>query len=117
MSGNLKRVYTGLAGLTIHENPVKELAKQYDKVLRALEKLPKESKYRTMTEKLIKDRLAVVQSTTDRDVVEAKLGGGVCEEFIEQAKEELELTEVIKKHQTWEPLTEKPPENQWKWPL
>lgn len=112
-----QRIYTGLAGLPVVQNPHLELAKLYSKILRHLKTLPENSKYRIITHQLINERKTVVESTTNRDEIEKKIGGGLCEELIEQAKGELKLIEVMEKHRVWEPLVEKPPANQWKWPL
>lgn len=92
-----------------------ELVKYYGRILRRLEQIPIESKYRQETEKIIKGRKALVESNLDPLEIERKIGP--CEELLEQAKSELKLIEILKDYKPWEPLSEKPPKNQWKWPL
>lgn len=117
MSSKVTKIFTGFAGLPVCSEPQKELLRYYSKILRGLQGLPEESKYRTTTEKLIKDRKAIVESTTDPVELEKKLNDGQCEEMIEKAKLELKLIDIMKEHKPWEPLDEQPPQNQWKWPL
>lgn len=108
---------TGLAGLPALKEPHRELMKYYGKVTRALEKLPKDSKYRIATEEIINERRKIVESNPNHEDVEKKIGAGLCEELVEHAKLELQLVETMRKYKPWEPLEEKPTQNQWKWPL
>lgn len=117
MASQSSRIYTGLAGLPVVKEPHKELLKLYKKLSRHLTALPEESKYRIVTEQLVKERRDIVESTSDREEIEKKINAGLCEELIEQAKHELHLVQVMKEHKPWEPLEEKPSPNQWKWPL
>lgn len=117
MSFKVTKIFTGFAGLPVSAEPHKELLKYYSRILRGLQGLPEESKYRTVTEKLIKDRKAIVESTTDPQELERRMNEGQCEELIEKAKLELKLINVMQEHKPWEPLDEQPPANQWKWPL
>ena len=117
MASKITRIYTGLAGLPASKDPIRELLRVYSRVSRALERLPKESKYRITTENLIEKRRQIIVSTSDPLEVEKKIGDGICEEMIEHAKLELNLIGVMEKYQPWEPLEEKPPADQWKWPL
>lgn len=117
MASRSTRIYTGIAGLPVVKEPHKELLKQYKKLLRHLAALPQESKYRIATEQIIKERKSIVESTSEPEEIEKRIGGGMCEELIDQAKYELHLVEVMKEYKPWEPLEEKPAANQWKWPL
>lgn len=117
MAAKVPRIYTGLAGLPVIKQPQLELAKWYDRVMRKMDKLPPTCAYRIQTEKIVRERQAIVQSTSDRDEIERKIGDGLCEELIEKAKLEMELIDTMQKYEPWEPLTDKPPANQWKWPL
>lgn len=117
MASKVTRIFTGLAGLPACHEPHRELVKHYSRILRNLEKLPKESKYRTSTEELIKHRKSIVESTPNPEEIENKIGAGLCEELIEQAKHELQLIETMKEYKPWEPLEEKPTTDQWKWPV
>lgn len=116
MTSKVTRVFTGLAGLPVCKEPQKELVKYYNRILRTLEDLPKESKYRITTEQLIKERKRIVEFTPDSKDIEIKIGAGLCEELIEQAKMELQLISTMREYKPWESLVEKPGPDQWKWP-
>lgn len=117
MASSSSRIYTRIAGLPSLKEPQKELVKFYGKLLRSLEKLPKDSKYRVATEELVNQKLDIVKTSSSPEEAEKRLGGGVCEEHLEQAKLEFELVNTMEKTKPWEPLTEKPPSDQWRWPL
>ena len=117
MASRSTRIFTGFAGLPVIKEPHMELLRFYKKILRNLEKLPAESKYRTSTQQLIEGRKKIIESNPNPDDIEKKIGAGLCEELIEQAKHELDLIETMKEFKPWEPLEDKPPQNQWKWPL
>lgn len=117
MASKSSRLYTGLAGLPSIKEPHRELFKHYGRLLRALGRLPQDCKYRTATEQIINERKSIVESTPNYEEVEKKIGAGLCEELIEQAKHELHLVETMSKYKPWEPLEEKPPKDQWRWPL
>lgn len=117
MASKVKKVFTGIAGLPVCTEPKRELSRAYGKILRGLEKLPKDYKYRIATEQLIQERKNIVESAQDGDEIEKKIGAGQCEELLEHAQHELKLLETLKKYKPWEPLEEKPNADQWKWPL
>jgi len=45
--------------------------------------------------------------------IETKIGGGLLEEIIDVAYNELKLVEVMQESKVWEPLVEQPVEGQW----
>uniref|UniRef100_A0A914ZRQ4 U6 snRNA-associated Sm-like protein LSm1 n=1 Tax=Parascaris univalens TaxID=6257 RepID=A0A914ZRQ4_PARUN len=108
---------TGLTGLFVCEHPHRALTVVYGRILRALEQMPVNAAYRKYTEQIIKRRLALVQEEPDIQRLEEKIGMGQIEEVIEQAEFELQATRAILESKAWEPLVEKAPENQWKWPI
>lgn len=116
MASKVTKVYTGFAGLPVCPNPHEELVFWFNRILRKLTTLPSESKYRSITEELINKRKDIVESTPEPKDVEAKIGFQ-CEQIIEQAKSEYHLIETMSEFKPWEPLVEKPHENQWKWPI
>lgn len=116
MTSKVTRIFTGLAGLPVCTEPQRELVKWYGRILRALDKLPKDSGYRTATEQLVKERKYIVETTPNPEEIERKIGAGLCEELIEQAKFELQLVDTMKEYKPWEPIEEKPKPDQWKWP-
>lgn len=117
MASKVTRVFTGLTGLPVCHEPHKELIKVYGKILRGLDKLPKESQYRMTVEKIVKERKHIVEMNPNPVDIEKKIGAGMCEELIEQANLELDLISTMKNYKPWEPLEEKPSVEQWKWPL
>ncbi|VDM43902.1 unnamed protein product [Toxocara canis] len=117
--GFYKQIFqtTGLTGLFVNEHPHRALTVVYGRILRALEQMPVNAAYRKYTEQVIKRRLALVQEEPDIQRLEEKIGMGQIEEVIEQAEYELQATRAIVESKAWEPLVEKAPENQWKWPI
>ena len=110
------KIYTGLAGMPVCQEPHKEILYWIGKNLRSLAKLPLDSKYRTMNESLINEKKSVVESTESPEEIERKLGFQ-CEEIIEDLKKENELVTTMAKYKAWEPLSDKPPADQWKRPV
>ncbi|TMS37848.1 hypothetical protein L596_004695 [Steinernema carpocapsae] len=108
---------TGLTGLFVNENPHRALTVVYGRILRALEQVPSNAAYRRYTEQIVKRRLALVQEENDIVKLEEKIGMGQIEEVIEQAEYELKCVRAVIESKAWEPLVEKSPEGQWRWPV
>ncbi len=105
---------TGLTGLLQHPNPRPALITLYNITLQNLKKdFPEHSVYRQATEGFTKKRLDVVQSTEVVEEIEQKIGGGLIEELIVQANDELELAKKMAEWKAWEDLEERPLEDQW----
>ncbi|XP_011169153.1 NADH dehydrogenase [ubiquinone] 1 alpha subcomplex subunit 5 [Solenopsis invicta] len=115
MAGILKKT-TNLKGLAVCKNPHQELMPLYNRILRVLEKLPKDYTYRTQTEGLVKNRLKIIQETENVQTIEDKISCGQVEELIIQAKNELSLAEKMLVWKPWEKLIQEAPPNQWTWP-
>merc|ERR1712211_4411 len=111
------KAFTGLTGMKVAKNPTHTLGVLYSKNLRALAKMPVEYPYRKHTESLINERVAILKQSNTIEEAEKKIGMGQIEEVIIQAENELVLSRSILEWQTWEPLAEEAPVNQWKWPL
>ncbi|GAV28802.1 hypothetical protein PMKS-002278 [Pichia membranifaciens] len=77
------------------------------------EKFPADSIYRQSVENLTKSRLAIVESNEVVEKIENQIGCGLIEEVVIQANEELELAKKMAEWKAWEPLHEKPLDDQW----
>lgn len=105
---------TGIAGLYQHPNPRPALTALYQRTLNVLDtKFPADSIYRQSVEALTKNRLKIVQDEEITENIENKIGGGLIEEIIVQAHEELSLANELAGLKVWEELEEKPLEDQW----
>ncbi|CAD5124570.1 DgyrCDS12844 [Dimorphilus gyrociliatus] len=78
--------------------------------------MPDDATYRTSTEEIVKERLGVVNSNKNVSDIEKKINCGQAEELILQAERELDLARKFLEWRPWEPMKEKAPEGQWKWP-
>ncbi|THK33017.1 NADH dehydrogenase [ubiquinone] 1 alpha subcomplex subunit 5 [Diachasma alloeum] len=110
------KLTTMLTGLKVAQAPFRALDHLYSKILRVMQKLPPTYPYRMHTEKVIKDRTAILISTEDIATVEEKIGCGQVEELIVQAENELLLARKMSVWKPWEPLVAEAPEHQWTWP-
>ncbi|XP_067928734.1 NADH dehydrogenase [ubiquinone] 1 alpha subcomplex subunit 5-like [Watersipora subatra] len=111
------KLTTCLTGLKVAKHPRASLLHYYDRILAVTSKMPKEAAYRVHTEAIVNTRQAIVNQEKDVSVIESKIGGGQIEELISQATKELSLSKKMLSWQPWEPLVEKAPKDQWKWPL
>lgn len=105
---------TGLTGLYQHPNPRPALISLYKHTLKFLElDFPADSVYKQSVEAMTKNRLKIVEENEINEVIENKIGGGLIEEIVIQASEELTLAKELAKLKVWEELEEKPLEDQW----
>eukprot|EP00088_Acartia_fossae_P011050 TRINITY_DN15535_c0_g1_i1.p1 TRINITY_DN15535_c0_g1~~TRINITY_DN15535_c0_g1_i1.p1 ORF type:complete len:130 (+),score=37.53 TRINITY_DN15535_c0_g1_i1:38-391(+) len=117
MAGVAGKAFTGLTGMAVAKNPTHTLGVLYSKTLRACAKMPTDYAYRKETESLVNKRAEIIKNSANIMEAEKKIGMGQIEEVIIQAENELSLARDILEWRAWEPLAEKAPENQWKWPL
>lgn len=105
---------TGLTGLYQHPNPRPALIALYNHTLTLLDKkFPKDSIYKQSVEALTKNRLKIVEEEEITENIERKIGGGLIEEVVVQAHEELDLANEMSQLKCWEELDEKPLDDQW----
>lgn len=64
---------------------------------------------------MTKARLAVVEASEVTEVIESKIGSGLIEEILVQAGEEFDLVKKMAEWKPWEPLEEKPLDDQWRY--
>lgn len=95
---------TGLAGIDIHPNPLPVLEQKYTRTLQVLKALPESAVYRQSAEAATQTRLDIVRAAVNErsqkdagfnehaiKVVTEKIDGGVVEELLIQADDELNL--------------------------
>lgn len=104
----------GLTGYYQHPNPRPALISLYNNTLAVLEKhFPKDSIYRQSVEQMTQNRLKIVQENDVTERIENQIGGGLIEEIVVQANDELKLARELGLLKVWEELEEKPLEDQW----
>lgn len=113
----MAQVPTQLTGVFKAHTPHTTLRTLYKRILIHLDKMPADAAYRVNTTKIIKDRQAVLDREKTPEGVVKALQSGQIEEIIIQAENELELAKKMLEFKPWEPLTEHPPPDQWKWPI
>ncbi|KAI8868322.1 hypothetical protein GQ42DRAFT_164223 [Ramicandelaber brevisporus] len=108
---------TGIYGLAVHPDPRPHLISIYKQTLEALDthSIPKTAAYRQATEAFTRQRLSVVEKTTDVLELELKLDAGQIEEVIKAAETELELIPKVAEWKIWEPLVKQAPAGQWEY--
>ncbi|KAF6199852.1 hypothetical protein GE061_006150 [Apolygus lucorum] len=107
---------TGLVGLAVCRNPQYILCGLYDKILRAIQKMPENAAYRKYTAEIVSFRLSIVKKACKAEDIEEAIKCGQCEELIVQAENELHLARRMTKWKPWEKLVNKPHPHQWTWP-
>jgi NADH dehydrogenase (ubiquinone) 1 alpha subcomplex subunit 5 len=93
---------TGITGLPVVPNAREVLLDLYQETLRQIAKLPNEAAYRHLVEKMVNHRLQILQSESDYEVIEEKIGQGQLEELIQAAKDELQLIPKMLEWKPWE---------------
>lgn len=93
---------TGLAGIYKHPNPRPALVALYNETLNVLkDKFPTDSVYRQSVETLTKNRLNIVEKEEIVENIENQIGGGLIEEVVIQAAEELNLVKELGGLKVW----------------
>ncbi|XP_058833469.1 NADH dehydrogenase [ubiquinone] 1 alpha subcomplex subunit 5 [Topomyia yanbarensis] len=115
MSGAIKKA-TELTGLAVAKNPHHTLTALYNKILRAVAKMPQDAAYRRYTEQVVNERVKCVASSPTVREIEEKINCGQVEELIIQAENELNLARKMLGWKPWEPLIKHAPATQWAWP-
>ncbi|RWS27819.1 NADH dehydrogenase [ubiquinone] 1 alpha subcomplex subunit 5-like protein [Leptotrombidium deliense] len=110
------KVTTGLTRLAVAKNPHFTLKNLYTKIQKVLASMPQQAAYRVYTERIVNERLNIVNTEPEVTKLEQKINCGQVEELIKQAEGELLLAKKMLEFKPWEPLIEKAPERQWKWP-
>jgi len=101
-----ERVVT-MVGLKQEPNAKEMLEKLYQETLEKVKILPEKSVYRQNVEKITNYRWKVVKESETVEAIEERVGAGLVEELIEQAKNELQLIPKFKEWKLWEGDAEK----------
>lgn len=105
---------TGLTGIYQHPNPRPALISLYKHTLKFLDKeFPADSVYKQSVANMTKNRLQIVEENEITEQIENKIGGGLIEEIVIQANDELTLAKELAQLKVWEQLEEKPLDDQW----
>ncbi|GAA5988558.1 hypothetical protein JCM11641_004603 [Rhodosporidiobolus odoratus] len=113
------KLSTGITGINVHPEPLPTLLHTYSSTLSLLQQIPASAVYRQSVESITRERLAAVnqlggEGTEEQiEAVEGKIGGGLIEELITQAQEELKLTGKMIEWKAWEELEESAAPGQW----
>ncbi|GJQ15492.1 hypothetical protein GpartN1_g7283.t1 [Galdieria partita] len=101
-----ERVFT-MVGLKPEPNAKEVLEKLYQETLEKVKILPEKSVYRQNVEKITNYRWKVVKESETVEAIEERVGMGLVEELIEQAKNELDLIPKFQEWKLWEGDPEK----------
>ena len=74
----------------------------YGQILRELQDIPEKAGYRVIVETTTKHRLQVVNEESTYEGIESRIGTGLVEELVEQARDELDLIPKIAQWKPWE---------------
>eukprot|EP01087_Luapelamoeba_hula_P022981 TRINITY_DN8375_c0_g1_i3.p1 TRINITY_DN8375_c0_g1~~TRINITY_DN8375_c0_g1_i3.p1 ORF type:complete len:201 (+),score=41.92 TRINITY_DN8375_c0_g1_i3:19-621(+) len=92
---------TEWVGLEVVPNAREVLIALYEKTLVELSTLPKGQGYRSIAEKVTRDRMKVVKDNKKISEIEDIVDCGPVEMMIEHAQDELELIEVVRANPDW----------------
>ncbi|WFC96008.1 hypothetical protein MBRA1_002664 [Malassezia brasiliensis] len=117
---------TGLAGIDVHPNPLPVLEQKYTRTLQVLKALPESAVYRQSAEAVTQGRLDIVRAAMNENsqkdpsfsehaikTVTDKIDGGIVEELLIQADDELNLAAKMIDWKPYEPLEVPAPPGQW----
>lgn len=105
----LKRAWcsasTGIVGLAKEAHPVETLQSLYSKILADIAEIPETAFYRKNVEAVTRNRLQLLSASSVAEF-EKKVGVGLVEEVIQQARDEIGLIERMKEWKPWEQAAE-----------
>ncbi|GAA5858786.1 hypothetical protein JCM8547_004987 [Rhodosporidiobolus lusitaniae] len=113
------KLSTGITGIPVHPDPLAALLHTYNSTLALVQQIPSSAVYRQSVEAITRERLDAVNSLGGEgneeqiEAVENKIGGGIVEQLIIQANDELKLAGKVIEWKAWEELEEVPAPGQW----
>ena len=90
------KLSTGIAYIDVEPFPRMKLMKLYYLALQELKDLPDNYGYKFLSQELTKFRMKVVDETPAIREIEEKIAGGMVEELIFQAHNEIKLVRIMK---------------------
>ena len=105
------KLSTGIAFLDVEPFPRMKLMKLYYLALQELKDLPDNYGYKFLSQELTRYRMKVVDETLAIRDIEEKIAGGLVEELIFQAHNEIKLLKIMKNWKPWEYLASRDYEN------
>ena len=104
-TGPLK-ISTGFAFLDVEPFPRMKLMKLYYLILQEIQKLPDEYGYKVYSREQTRYRMKIVDETENVREIEEKIAGGLVEELIAAAHDEVKLLRIMQKWRPWEQIDE-----------
>mmetsp|Transcript_9714 Transcript_9714/g.16353 ORF Transcript_9714/g.16353 Transcript_9714/m.16353 type:complete len:112 (+) Transcript_9714:228-563(+) len=98
------KLSTGIAYLDVEPFPRMKLMKLYYLALQELKELPDQYGYKFLSQELTKYRMKVVDENMSIRAIEETIAGGLIEELIYQAHNEVKLLRIVKEWRPWETL-------------
>ena len=96
------KLSTGIAFLDVEPFPRMKLMKLYYLILQEIASLPDEYSYKFYSREMTKFRMKVVDENRSIRDIETKIAGGLVEELIYQAHNEIKLLRLMGKWRPWE---------------
>ncbi|GBG80609.1 hypothetical protein CBR_g31069 [Chara braunii] len=93
---------TNIVGFEVVPNAREVLINLYNDMLRQVQVIPEQAKYRQDVEKVARYRLRVCEEEEDWEKIEKRIGCGQVEELIWQAKDEMTLIPKMAEWKPWE---------------
>ena len=109
------KITTGLTGLKVLSQPREKLILIYKNIVELLDGVPSNAAYRKYTEEHAKQRVLILEKTTNVEELEMKFNSQL-EEVALQAKQEYYLARKMVQWKPWDGKACEAPSGQWTWP-
>ena len=96
------KLSTGIAFMDVEPFPRMKLMKLYYLALQELKDLPDNYGYKFLSQEMTRYRMKVVDESLSIRAIEDKIAGGLIEELIFQAHNEIKLLRIMKNWKPWE---------------
>jgi NADH dehydrogenase (ubiquinone) 1 alpha subcomplex subunit 5 len=92
---------TPIVGVKKERFPRQVLQSLYSRTLADIAEIPETAAYRRNVEKITRDRMSALEASASLEEFEDRVGVGIVEEVIKQARDELSLITKMKQWQPW----------------